>query len=291
MGFDFFLSLRSALHATASGFMSLTSPLITIMQRAAQKAAKGLMYDFGEIEQLQVSRKGPKDFASTADLKSEATLIEELRKARPDFGVLAEESAKEIKSKDGIHRWVIDPLDGTANFLHSIPHFCISIGLEEKTRNGAQVIAGVIFNPVTQDFFSAEKGKGAYLNGKRLKVSARKDMEEALIATGNSSFRPDKDQYHLVTTAVSDAVHSLRCSGSAALDLAYVAAGKYDAFWHRGLKRWDIAAGLLMVQESSGIVRDLFMKGNPLETGDVLACNSALSPKLDKLLAVAMKSL
>src|SRR5580704_3436842 len=222
------------------------------MAAAALKAARGLIRDFGEVEQLQVSVKGPADFVSTADLKADRTLKTELSKARPGYGLLFEESG--AAEGDGRHRWIVDPLDGTMNFLHGIPHFCISIGLE---RDG-EIVAGVVYEPTRDELYWAEKGAGAFLNDRRLRVSARRQVGEAVIGTGmprrDSSHRP---VYLTSLGAVIDATSGVRRFGAAALDLAYVAAGRLDGFWEFGLSPWDIAAGMLLVREAGGYVSDL----------------------------------
>lgn len=273
------------------------SPLITVMHKAAEKAAMRLARAFNEVEQLQVSEKGPGDFVSSADLAAEDALMYELKKAYPDYAILSEESGLTNDGKSE-YQWVIDPLDGTNNFLHSIPHFCVSVGLVKYPSSPASgrtdkksisLEAGLIMHPLSQDVFHAEKKGGAYLNNKRLKVSARKKLEEALLGTGQCSFRPADDRYGRVMTALGSEAASIRCMGAAALDLAYVAAGKYDGFWQHGLKPWDTAAGLLLVKEAGGLVRDLGYQGDPFETGNVLASNSNIAPKLDRLIASALK--
>ena len=259
--------------------MAVRSALYHVMSAAALKAARGLKRDFGEVEQLQVSVKGPSDFVSTADFKAEKTLREELAKARPGFGFLMEESG-ETKGRDGRHRWIVDPLDGTTNFLHGIPHFAISIGLEED----GEMVAGLIYAPVADEMYFAEKGRGAYLNDRRLRVSARRKLEEALIGTG-IPFRGHGDHPRYLKTlgAVIGVTSGARRLGGASLDLAYVAAGRFDGFWEFGLKPWDIAAGMVLVREAGGTVGGL-TAGDPLQTGDLLATNAALYEALKQSL-------
>ncbi|HCX13970.1 MAG TPA: inositol monophosphatase [Rhodospirillaceae bacterium] len=260
--------------------MALGSALWTVMTGAASKAARTMKRDFGEIEQLQVSRKGPSDFVSAADLKAEKTLRTELEKGRPKFGFLLEESG-EIQGADKRHRWIIDPIDGTTNFLHGIPHFAISIGLQMDE----EIIAGLVYNPVTNEMFYAEKGKGAFLNDHRLRVSARSDLGDSIIATGipfrgipgHSSFLNRLERVMKVTAGV-------RRMGTASLDLAYVAAGRYDGFWEVGLKPWDIAAGLLLVQEAGGFISDIEGGRTMLATGDVVSANPRIHGPLLGLL-------
>src|SRR3954451_20903560 len=232
--------------------MAVRSPIINVMGNAALKAARGLIRDFGEVEHLQVSVKGAGEFVSTADLKAERTLKTELKRARPGYAMLFEESGAEAGS-DPRHRWIVDPLDGTTNFLHGIPHFAISIGLE---RDG-EIVAGVIYDPTRDEMFWAEKGIGAYLNDRRLRVSGRRRLGEALIATG-IPFREhgNHPDYLAGLAAIMVETSGVRRFGSAALDLAYVAAGRYDGFWEVGLQPWDIAAGLLLVREAGGYVTD-----------------------------------
>ena len=219
------------------------SPNMNVMLRAAEKAAKSLIRDFGEVEQLQVSQKGPADFVSNADLKAEKIVRIELAKARPAFGFLMEESGA-TAGADKANRWIVDPLDGTTNFLHGLPHWAVSIALERE----GEVVAGVIYEPIRDELFWAEKGQGAYLNAQRLRVSERRRLDEALVATG-APFRGHGNHPLFLTqiAAVMAETAGIRRFGSAALDLAYVAAGRFDAFWETHLKPWDIAAGSLIV--------------------------------------------
>ncbi len=260
--------------------MALGTALWTVMTGAARKAARAMKRDFGEVEQLQVSRKGPSDFVSAADIKAEKTLRVELEKARPKFGFLLEEGG-EIKGADPQHRWIIDPIDGTTNFLHGIPHFAISIALQMDK----EIIAGLVFNPITEEMFYAEKGKGAFLNDRRLRVSARSDMGDAIIATG-IPFRgiPGHKPFLSRLERVMEVTAGVRRMGTASLDLAFVAAGRCDGFWEAGLKPWDIAAGLLLVQEAGGFISDLSGGKTMLASGDVLAANSRLHRPLLSLL-------
>jgi myo-inositol-1(or 4)-monophosphatase len=246
------------------------------MTEAARKAGRALRRDFGEVEQLQVSNKGPSDFVSAADLKAEKTLRTELQKARPRFGFLMEE-AGEIAGEDGKHRWIIDPIDGTTNFLHGIPHFAISIALEME----GEIIAGVVYNPVIEEMYYAEKGKGAFLNEHRLRVSARNRMSEAVIATGIPFHgRPGHEPFLKQLGRVMNDVAGVRRMGTASLDLAYVAAGRCEGFWETGLQPWDIAAGILLVREAGGFVTDYKGGQDVLHGGNVVAAN----PKLHKQL-------
>lgn len=265
--------------------MPYLSPALNVMVAAARKAGRGLIRDFGEIENLQVSMKGPGDFVTTADQRTERILIEELKKARPGYPFLVEESGV-IDGPDKSHRFIIDPLDGTTNFMHGIPHFAISIALERE----GQIVSGVVFNPVNDEMFVAEKGQGTFLNDKRLRVAARKLIKDTLSATGIPFMGKDGHERFLSELrAVMGASTGVRRYGSAALDLAWLAAGRYDAFWERGLKPWDIAAGMLMVREAGGVLSDLNGGEKALETGDLLASNEALHPQFLKLLKEAGK--
>jgi myo-inositol-1(or 4)-monophosphatase len=246
------------------------------MTAAALKAARGLLRDFGEVEQLQVSRKGPADFVSTADHKSERTLRAELSKARPGFGFLMEESG-ETPGTDEKQRWIIDPLDGTTNFLHGIPHFCISLALERE----GEIVAGVVYDPTRDEMFWAEKGIGAYMNDRRLRVAGRTKLDDAVIATGIPYRERGHHESYLETLgAVMGATAGVRRMGSAALDLAYVAAGRYDGFWEFGLSTWDIAAGIIIVREAGGQISDPGGGSDPLRTGEIIASNVQLHPAL-----------
>jgi len=260
--------------------MANRSALINVMAAAARKATKGLIRDFGEVEQLQVSVKGPGEFVSSADLKAENVLRRELEKARPGYGFLLEEGG-EHKGKDEAHRFIIDPLDGTTNFLHGLPHFAISIALERE----GKLIAGLVLDPIKDEMFWAEKGSGAYVNDRRLRVSARRDLTDALIATG-IPFRGHGDhaKYLRTLAPVMNATSGTRRWGVASLDLAYVAAGRFDGFWEFGLRPWDIAAGLLLVREAGGYVTDLAGGQDALQAEGIIAANSDLHDKLRKLL-------
>ncbi len=259
--------------------MTMRSPILNVMVNTALKVSKGLVRDFGEVEQLQVSLKGPADFVSSADLKAEEMLRKELGKARPGYGFLMEESAETVG--DGQHRWIVDPLDGTLNFLHGIPHFAISVALEKD----GEIVAAMVHDPIRHETFTAEKGKGAYMNDRRLRVSARKHMNEAVIATGIPfKAHADHPQYLGQLAAVMAEVAGVRRFGSAALDLAWLAAGRYDGFWEIGLSPWDIAAGLLLVREAGGFVSEINGGHKMIESGSVLAANAHLHLPLGELL-------
>jgi myo-inositol-1(or 4)-monophosphatase len=260
--------------------MAYTSPALNVMIAAARKAARPLVRDFGELENLQISMKGPADFVTSADKRTEKILIEELSKARPGYGFLGEEGGV-LEGKDKSHRFIIDPIDGTTNFMHGVPHFAISIGLE---RDG-QMVAGVLLNPVTDDLYYAEKGHGAFLNNKRLRVAGRKEMAPSLFATGLPFLgRPGHDRALAEAGAVMDVSSGIRRVGAASLDMAYVAAGRFDGFWERGLKPWDIAAGIVLVREAGGMVSDLQGGTEMMNGGGILCANEYLQPQLLKLL-------
>jgi myo-inositol-1(or 4)-monophosphatase len=260
--------------------MALRSAIINVMIRAAEKAARGLRRDFGEVEHLQVSRKGPADFVSTADLRADQTIAEELHRARPEFALLTEETAE--RPGDGRHRWIVDPLDGTTNFLHGIPHWAISIGLERE----GELVAGVVLDPIKNELYWAEKGAGCWLNDRRLRVSGRRRLEDALLATGIGFKGQDKgaDLLGQLAQAVT-LTAGVRRLGSAALDLAYVAAGRYDGYWERDLGPWDVAAGIVLVREAGGYVSEIEGDGRPESGRSVLAANDQLHRPLMKLLA------
>ena len=257
------------------------SPHMTVMQNAAQKAARRLLRDFAEVEQLQVSVKGPGDFVSQADIRAEQILRDELTRARPGFGFLMEESGAS-GSDNWTWRWVVDPLDGTTNFLHGIPHWAISIGLERRQPDGTiELAAGMVYAPTVDEMFWAEKGAGAFVNDHRLRVSARRELHDAVFATG-IPFAAVTAQRRLAFArtlgGLMPQVAGIRRFGSAALDLAWVAAGRYDGFWELGLKRWDYAAGLLIVRESGGYATA--PDGTDQVDGDIVAANPHLHPKL-----------
>jgi myo-inositol-1(or 4)-monophosphatase len=258
--------------------MPMRSALINVMARAAEKAAKALIRDFGEVEHLQVSRKGPGNFVSTADLKAQETLRQELARARPEFGFIMEEG--DFAATDKPLRWIIDPIDGTTNFLHGIPHWAISIAAAE----GDQLLAGIVFNPITDEMFWAEKGLGAYCNHRRLRVSARDDLSASLIATGIPFKGHPVPEFYSQMERVAPQVAGIRRFGAASLDLAYVAAGRFEAYWETGIKIWDVAAGILLVTEAGGSVTSLRANQAPLVSGALLASNGALHASVQKLL-------
>jgi myo-inositol-1(or 4)-monophosphatase len=266
------------------------SGLITVITRAARKAAPRLRRDFGEVEQLQVSKKGPGDFVSMADKRAEATIVDELRNARPDWGLLLEEGG-EIEGDPTKPRWIVDPLDGTTNFLHGIPHFAISIAVEERKPDGrGEISHGLVYQPLTDDSYWAEKGRGAWLQDRRLRVSARRYLDEALIGTGIPHLgRGDTESWTKVYNAVAPEVAGIRRFGSAALDLAWVAAGRFDGFWEDDLDIWDTAAGLLLIKEAGGFVTDYRGSDHSFERRAYLAANSELHSKLHKLVAGALR--
>ncbi|MBM3649616.1 MAG: inositol monophosphatase [Alphaproteobacteria bacterium] len=264
--------------------MAPRSATITVMIRAAFAAAKSLKRDFGEIEHLQISEKGPGDFVSHADIRAERTLRAELSRTRPDYGFLGEEGGE--TAGDGRHRWIVDPLDGTTNFLHGVPHFAISIGLERE----GEIVAGVVYQPISDELFWAEKGNGAFIDtpnarSRRLRVSGRKDPARALVATGIPHIgKGDHALYHTKLAAVMKHTAGVRRWGAASLDFAFVAAGRYDALFEYGLAPWDVAAGLLLVREAGGLISDI--SGKPYELGgpSVLATNFGLSEPMIEIL-------
>ncbi len=267
------------------------SGLITVMERAVRKAAPRLRRDFGEVQNLQVSRKGPADFVSLADQRAEQTIVEELRHARPDWGLLLEEGGV-VEGDPTKPRWIVDPLDGTSNFLHGIPHFAISIAVEDPRGAGGkpEITHGMVYQPLTDEGFWAEKGRGAWVQGNRLRVSSRRDLADALIATGIPFLgHGDFTEWSRIFGAVAPEVAGIRRFGAAALDLAWVAAGRFDAFWESGLKPWDVAAGYLLVKEAGGYVTDYRGTDRAVEKGEVLAANDGLHSRLHKLVATALR--
>ena len=266
------------------------SGLITVMQRAAHKAAPRLRRDFGEVEQLQVSKKGPGDFVSMADKRAEATVVEELRNARPDWGLLLEEGG-EIPGNPDKPRWIVDPLDGTTNFLHGIPHFAISIAVQERGPGSkGEISHGLVYQPLTDESYWAEKGRGAWLQDRRLRVSGRRYLDEALIGTGIPHLgRGNAESWAKIYNAVAPEVCGIRRFGSASLDLAWVAAGRMDGFWEDDLDPWDTAAGVLLIKEAGGFVTDYCGSDRSFERREYLAANGELHSKLHKLVAGALR--
>lgn len=262
------------------------------MKEAALKAGRSLLRDLGEVENLQVSVKGPGDFVSAADLRADKLILEHLKKAYPKVGFLSEESGEEI-GEDAAHRWVIDPLDGTTNFLHGFPHFCVSIGLEEVKPSGNTLLAGVVYAPAHNEMFFAVRGEGAMLNDYKMSVSARKNLSECLVAVGSYGKKgEDGDQLVHSIKAVGEKAASVRVGGSSALELAYVAAGRLDAYWYPGLKPWDTAAAALLIQEAKGMVTDFTARGgvaHTVHTGNILATNGHIHDKLLKLTGAYLK--
>ena len=250
------------------------------MVKACRKAAKVLIRDFGEIEKLQVSIKGPGDFVSASDRKVEKILIDELQKARPEYSILSEEIG-EINNDESF-RWIIDPIDGTANFLHGIPHFAISIGLEHNK----EIICGIIYDPIKDEMFTAEKGKGSYLNNQRMRVSSRTKLNDCIIFSGGPRYKSENkelifQEYKKFSSKVTTAIRKL---GSASLDMAYVAAGRCDGFWQRDLNYWDIAAGIVLVKEAGGFVTDFKGENEYIKNKTILVANSKINKEMIEVL-------
>ena len=260
--------------------MRLNSPQINIIIRACVKASKSLIRDFGELENLQISAKGPGDFVSSSDKKAEKTIIDELQKAHPDYGIITEEAGI-INKTNNKNRWIIDPIDGTMNFLNGIPQFAISVAYEEEN----EIKCGVIFNPIMNEMFCAEKGNGAYLNNSRIRVSNKKKIKDALLVTGGPKQASKiKDKIFSEYINVSKQVSNVRKFGSAALDMAYVACGRFDGYWQRELNYWDIAAGIIILKEAGGFI-DFFETDNkdPLKK-NILASNANIHDQLKNLI-------
>jgi myo-inositol-1(or 4)-monophosphatase len=261
----------------------IRTPLMNVMTAAAQKAAKSLRRDFGEVAMLQVSRKGPADFVSAADKKSEEVLYQELSRARPGYCFKMEEAGV-IEGADKTHIWHIDPLDGTTNFLHGLPHFAISIGLERE----GQMVAGLVYNPVTDEMYMGEKGQGAFLNNHRLRIAQRSRFDEALVCCGIPHLgRGDHKLFLKEMNMIMAKAAGVRRTGSAALDLAYVAAGRFDCYYERGLSSWDIAAGSVIVREAGGYVSDVNGNNTFMTTGNIVAGNEDMQRDMVTLLKQA----
>ena len=250
------------------------------MVKACRKAAKNLIRDFGEVENLQVSLKGPGDFVTASDKKVEKILIDELKKARPTYSILSEEIG--LIKNDEEFKWIIDPIDGTANFLHGIPHFGISIGLEHNK----EIICGIIFDPIKDEIFLAEKGNGAYLNNQRMRVAARTKLEDCIIFTGGPRHNSESRELSLNEYKKFSAktLIPIRKMGSASLDMAYVAAGRCDGFWQRNLNYWDIAAGIILVKEAGGFVTDFSGNDGYIKNKTILATNSLINEEMIEVL-------
>lgn len=272
--------------------MPAISAIIRVMESAARKAGGRLRRDFGEVEHLQVSNKGPADFVSKADQRAERILYDELSKARPGWGFLLEEGG-DIPAEPGKPRFVIDPLDGTTNFLHGIPHFAISIAVQEPTLDGkgwGEISASLIYQPVTDESYWAEKSRGAWLHDRRLRVSGRRSLNEAVIATGIPFLgHGDMAEWTRIFGAIAPEVAGIRRFGAASLDLAWLAAGKFDGYWESGLQPWDVAAGILLVREAGGFVSDYRGGSQVIERQQVIAGNDALHSRLHKLLVGALR--
>ena len=260
--------------------MKLSSANINVMVKACRKASKILIRDFGEIENLQVSLKGPGNFVTASDIKVEKILIDELQKARPSYSILSEEIGQ--VNNDESFKWIIDPIDGTSNFLHGIPHFAISIGLEHNK----EIICGIIYDPIKDEMFVAEKGNGSYLNNKRMRVSSRSKLKDCMICTGGPRYESDDRELSLEEQKKfsSKVLVPIRKLGSASLDMAYVAMGRFDGFWQRDLSYWDIAAGIIIIQESGGLVTDFKGESEYIKNKTVLATNSKINEEMIEVL-------
>ncbi len=260
--------------------LALSTPHINAMFTACTRAARGLVRDFGEVEHLQVSRKGPGDFVTKADLKAEQIIIDTLQKATPTYSMLVEEAGS-FTGREPEYRWIVDPLDGTTNFINAIPHFAISIGLEYK----GKIIAGMIHDPIKDEMFYAEKGKGAFLNEQRIRTSAKGNFDDAVIGV-TFPRRDDKSHFDFYETlkGFESNVAAVRRLGSAVLDLAYVAAGRYEGYWSQALNPWDMAAGSIIIAEAGGRVTDLSGQDNFLDSGHILASTEPFHAKMKKLI-------
>ena len=261
--------------------MRINSPKMNVIYKACMKASKSLIRDFGEIEKLQVSSKSPGDFVSAADKKSEKIIIEELLKAHPDYGILSEEIG-EINKNNKENRWIIDPIDGTSNFLNGIPQFAISIGYEENE----EIICGMIFDPIKNEMFFAEKGSGAFLNNSRIRVSSQKKLSESIVVTGGprrSSKKRNKifEEYIKISNIVNIPIRKF---GSAALDIANVACGRFDGYWQHELNYWDIAAGIILVKEAGGFVTDFNGENEYIQNKSILVTNSKINKEMIEVL-------
>lgn len=255
--------------------------LLNIMVNAVRKVARSLVRDFGEVEKLQISRKGPQDFVTSADLRIEQRLLEELMEARPGYGILSEEAGETIGT-DKTHRWILDPIDGTMNFMHANPNFCISLALE---REGI-IHAGVIYNPITDELFEAELNRGSFLNDMKMKITGRELIADTLVATGQGGLVDDPTIYYRRLARAQSRTHGVRMGGAAAMDLANLAAGRTDCFYESGLKIWDVAAGVLMVQEAGGLVSDLDGGEFDFNNGRIAATSPTLMPQFIELLKI-----
>jgi len=255
---------------------------MTIMIRAAEKASRALLRDFGEVENLQVARKGPGDFVTAADKRSEKIIFEELKKARPSYSFMMEESG-EIKGEDRDHVWIVDPLDGTHNFMHGIPHWAIVIALEQR----GNVVAGLIYDCAKDEMFTAEKGGGAWNRNRRLRVSGRNQLEQCMVNYGFPYGTQETRSRLFAELRPVANMAMTRHMGSAALDLAYVAAGRIDAYWERGIKAWDVAAGVLLVREAGGFVTSIENDDNPVHSGNLVAGNQQVQNDLRKIIKAA----
>lgn len=262
------------------------SAILNVMVQAAMKAGRSLSRDFGEVQNLQVSLKGPGDYVSQADRKAEEIIFTELSRARPGYSFLMEERGT-VAGDDDQHRWIVDPLDGTTNFLHGLPIFSVSIALERQ----GQIVAGVIYNPAMDELYTAERGGGAFLNDRRLRVSGRARLSDCVVGTGVPHLgRGHHGNFLIELRHVMGEVAGVRRLGSAALDLAYVAAGRMDAFWEHSLSAWDIAAGVLLVREAGGFVSDVDGGQGMLESGSIVAGNEAIHRAMLKTLKTPLAS-
>lgn len=258
----------------------LKTPLINVMTKAVLKASKGVLRDFGEVDKLQISKKGVANFVTDADTRTEQILIDELSYARKNFSFLTEETGEIDAEQEGDHLWIIDPIDGTTNFIHAIPYFCISVAAAKRHGNGhIEPIAGVIYDPVHDELFVAEKDEGAYLNGHKIRVSRRTD-DVIFSSASPRAQRDNYDQVERTLRCVTSSGATVRCSGAAALDLAYVAAGRLDGVWYHSLKSWDMAAGMVLINEAGGRTSDIEGGADPIAHGSIIASNGAVQTSL-----------